>query len=105
MERHAHSPRLPRWRGVTHAAPALKRPGRQALGGRLLFAGSAGRRCGRCKIVRLFACLLLPVFFHACLSAARWSIALLARWPSRQRRGSFEAQALRAGARPGAKRL
>ena len=44
MERHAHSPRLPRWRGVAHAAPALKRPGRQALWGHLLFAGSAGRR-------------------------------------------------------------
>lgn len=40
-------------------------------------------------------------FFHACLSAARWSIALLARWPSPQRRGGFEAQALRAGAEPG----
>lgn len=61
-----------------------------------------GRRCGRCKIVRLFACLLLPVFFHACLSAARWSIALLALWPSRQPRGDFEAQALRAGGRSGA---
>ena len=65
--------------GRAHAAPALKRPGRQALWGHLLFAGSAGRRCGRCKIVRLFACLLLPVFS---MPAYLLPAGALPCWPS-----------------------